>query len=358
MKLPGWRSRRKATGPQVRNHEALMRELAREVGRAKRYRHSLALLVISVPEGRSTPARGGAVLEEQEPEEGLRQVDQFFSIDNNSYALICPHASHTDAPGAARRLIASIVKAGGYTRGACVGSAAYPSDALDAGTLLQRAKTACAVAVSLGSGQAVAWHELPEAQSAPQLEDVWQSLAMGDLSGFETIRAYLEDGSRLGELGERRRLGDRLAAQLGLSQLERNALQGSLLLYDLGRIGVLDAIWDKEGPLSAQETVSVRTHPQLAASLLHGHQATAPLLPSILYHHERFDGAGYPDGLKGNDIPRLARIVHVIDAYLAMTNDRPYRTALGQKRAVQELWRGAGSQFDPEVVQALASIQR
>ena len=342
MKLPGWRTGRKGAGPRALNHEALLTELEREIGRAKRYRHSLALLVIRFPEDQSEPARAG---------------DRSFTIDRHSYALIRPHAGQTAAPSAARRLIASIVKAGGYTQGASVGSAAYPADAPDARTLLQHAKAACAAAVSLGSGQAVAWHQLPEAASAPQLEDVWQTLAMGDLGGFETIRAYLEDGSRLGELGERRRLGDRLAAQLGLSQLERNALQGALLLYDLGRIGVLDAIWDKAGPLSALERTSVRTHPQLAASLLHGHQAAAPLLPGILYHHERFDGAGYPDGLKGNEIPLLARIVHLIDAYLAMTHDRPYRPALGQKRAVQELWRGAGSQFDPELVQAFASIQ-
>jgi hypothetical protein len=327
------------------------------VGRAKRYRHSLALLVISFPEGRDVPAKGGAVFEEIEPEERLRQVDQFFAIDQRTYALICPHAGQTDAPTAARRLLASIVKAGGYSKGVCAGSAAYPSDATDAVTLLQHARAACAVAVSLGSGEAVAWHQLPASESAPQLEDVWQSLAMGDLRGFETIRAYLEEGSRLGELGERRRLGDRLAAHLGLGQLERNALQGALLLYDLGRIGVLDAIWRKAGPLSAGERESVRSHPQLAASLLQGHQPAAPLLPSILYHHERFDGGGYPDGLKGNEIPLLARVVHVIDAYLAMTHDRPYRPALGQKRALQELWRGAGSQFDPEVVQAFASSQ-
>lgn len=356
MKLPGWRTGRKTAGPRALNYEALLRELDREIGRAKRYRHSLALLVIRFPEGQGEPA-AAAVLEQAETGDGARRVDQFFAIDQQMFAVICPHAGQTAAPTAARRLIAAIVKAGGYTQGACVGTAAYPADAGEARTLLQRSKAACAAAVSRGSGQAVAWHQLPEAESAPQPEDVWQSLSMGDLGGFETIRSYLEDGSRLGELSERRRLGDRLAGQLGLSQLERNALQGALLLYDLGRIGVLDAIWHKAGPLSAQELTSVRTHPQLAASLLHGHQAAAPLLPSILYHHERFDGAGYPDGLKGNEIPLLARIVHLIDAYLAMTHDRPYRPALGQKRAVQELWRGAGSQFDPELVQAFASIQ-
>ncbi len=201
----------------------------------------------------------------------------------------------------------------------------------------------------------IAWHELPAAQNGRVLEEIWQQLALGDLTGLERIRAYLENGNRLGEMGERRRLGADLASRLGIPEVESNALQGALLLYDLGRIGILDAIWEKPGPLTPAERRTVETHPVLGASLLKDHPPAAALVPSVLYHHERFDGTGYPDGLKGTEIPLTARVIHVVDAYLAITRDRPHRQALGRSRALQELWRGAGTQFDPAVVEALAS---
>ena len=149
-------------------------------------------------------------------------------------------------------------------------------------------------------------------------------------------------------------MGDRLAGALALTEVERHALQAALLLYDLGRIGVLDAIWQKAGPLSPDERQAMEAHPVIGASLLRDHAAAAPLLPIVLYHHERFDGSGYPEGLSGPAIPLLARAVAVVDAYLAMLNDRPHRPRLSRSEALTELWRGAGSQWDPRMVEALA----
>ncbi len=338
--------------------------LASEVNRARRYHHSLALLIISI-DGISHGARSEtatvmrAVIEQLN---GTRQIDRAFQLSRQMFAVLCPHAG---APRAQRtvaeRLHAAILRIAENRRGAeaqwgaSVGVAAYPGDAGDHSVLLRRAEAACAAIRAAGSNRVIAWHELPAAQNGRVLEEIWQQLALGDLTGLERIRAYLENGNRLGEMGERRRLGADLASRLGIPELESNALQGALLLYDLGRIGILDAIWEKPGPLTPAERRTVETHPVLGASLLKDHPPAAALVPSVLYHHERFDGTGYPDGLKGTEIPLTARVIHVVDAYLAITRDRPYRQALGRSRALQELWRGAGTQFDPAVVEALAS---
>ena len=156
-----------------------------------------------------------------------------------------------------------------------------------------------------------------------------------------------------GQPGDRTELGNRLARAIELSAVESETPGEALALYDLGRVGVLDAIWEKTGPLSSEERRSVESHAILGASLLSRHQAAATLVPAILYHHERFDGTGYPQGLRGEEIPVLARIIHVVDAYFAMTQPRPYRPALSLRAATSELRRHAGRQFDPELVRVL-----
>ena len=158
-----------------------------------------------------------------------------------------------------------------------------------------------------------------------------------------------------GQPVDRTTLGNRLAQAIDLSTAESETLKDALACYDLGRVGVLDAIWEKAGPLSAEEWRSVESHALLGASLLSRHPAAATLVPAVLYHHERFDGTGYPQGLRGAEIPVLARIIHVVDAYFAMTQARPYRPALAHGAATAELRRNAGRQFDPELVRAFVN---
>ena len=351
-------------GQELAQREVLSRILESEVSRARRYHHSVALLVISV-DGIALPGREShsAALKRAVAAElkSTRRVDQMFQIDGETFAIICPYASSAGAQqtvaerlrAAIRRLVES--PGNGNSCRPSVGVAAYPGDAGETRLLLRRAEAACAAARAAGGDRVVGWRELPSAENGRALEEVWQQLALGDLTGLERIRAYLEDGPRLGEMAERRRLGARLAGQLGLPEPEANALQGALLLYDLGRIGILDAIWEKPGPLTPAERRTVETHPVLGASLLQDHPPAAALVPAVLYPHERFDGTGYPEGLKGAEIPLHARIIHVVDAYLALTRDRPYRRAVGHTRALQQLWGGAGTQFDPVVVEALAT---
>jgi putative nucleotidyltransferase with HDIG domain len=147
------------------------------------------------------------------------------------------------------------------------------------------------------------------------------------------------------------RLCEQTAVELGLppERVERVRLAG--LLHDVGKIGVSDRVITKPGPLDPDEWQEIRTHPEIAARLL-AHPEFEDLRDWILAHHERPDGCGYPFGLGHGEIPLEASILAVADAYEAMTADRAYRPALGETAARAELEEGAGSQFDPEVVEA------
>ncbi len=140
--------------------------------------------------------------------------------------------------------------------------------------------------------------------------------------------------------------------QLGDSEFE--VLRLGALLHDIGKIGISDHILMKPTRLTLDEYETIKEHPALGARILRNIPYLAPHIPIVELHHERPDGKGYPHGLQGTDIPLLARIVHVADAFDAMTSARAYRPALGTSHGLRELWRCAGSEFDAEVVHALA----
>jgi HD-GYP domain-containing protein (c-di-GMP phosphodiesterase class II) len=123
-------------------------------------------------------------------------------------------------------------------------------------------------------------------------------------------------------------------------------------VHDVGKVGIPDAILNKPGPLNADEWDLIRQHTILGERILSAAPAMRPVARIVRATHERWDGGGYPDGLRGEQIPIAARIVAVCDAYQAMTADRAYRATLGHRLAFRELRSGAGTQFDPAVVDA------
>jgi HD-GYP domain-containing protein (c-di-GMP phosphodiesterase class II) len=148
-----------------------------------------------------------------------------------------------------------------------------------------------------------------------------------------------------------------LAERLALSPVECRLLQVGVPLHDIGKIGVDDAVLRKAGALNRTEFQRMRSHTVRGAAILSGIPGMAPVLPIVRSHHERWDGRGYPDGLVGDAIPLLARVVAIADAFDAMTSDRPYRKGLPLARAFAEISAGSGSQFDPRCVAAFLSLR-
>jgi putative two-component system response regulator len=141
-----------------------------------------------------------------------------------------------------------------------------------------------------------------------------------------------------------------LGARWGLPEVALDALYRGGLIHDIGKIGVPDAILLKPGRLDADETARMQSHVVVGENIIRPLHSLSTLLPIIRHHHERFDGRGYPDGLHAREIPRLAGIISVCDAFDALVNDRPYRAGLPIDHALAVLIDGAGHQWDPEVV--------
>jgi cyclic di-GMP phosphodiesterase len=146
-----------------------------------------------------------------------------------------------------------------------------------------------------------------------------------------------------------------LGERLGLSGPTLDVLYRGGIIHDIGKIGVSDSILHKPGPLDPIEVPMMQAHVAIGESIVRPLRSTSVLLPIIRHHHERFDGLGYPDGLRAREIPRAARIVSVCDAFDALVNDRPYRLRRTTEEALAVLRAGAGTQWDPETVDLLAS---
>lgn len=147
-----------------------------------------------------------------------------------------------------------------------------------------------------------------------------------------------------------------LARKFELTEEEVATVQLAALFHDIGKIGVAEHILRKPGPLGYNEWGEIKNHTQIGANLLANIPTLSKVRPIVLAHHERWDGTGYPTGLKGEDIPFEARIVAVCDAFQAMISMRPYRSARTRAEALEELRRCAGTQFDPQVVAAFVEL--
>jgi putative nucleotidyltransferase with HDIG domain len=152
------------------------------------------------------------------------------------------------------------------------------------------------------------------------------------------------------------RLALAVAAELDLEPRAARNVELGAVLHDVGKMRVPEPILNKPGPLDEAEWAIMKTHPEVGEHILAPIQLLRPILPIVRHHHERWDGAGYPDGLAARAIPLGARIVAVCDAYRAMTEDRPYRKALTEWEAREQLEQGSGSQFDGDCVTALLRV--
>lgn len=190
-----------------------------------------------------------------------------------------------------------------------------------------------------------------ERRRREELEDAYRATLLALSRALDLRDTATEEHSQRAT-----RLSLAIGNELGLTGPDMATLELGALLHDVGKIGIPDVILRKPGPLSEEEWVIMRTHPQLGFTILGGVDFLAPCLPMVLHHHEKWNGTGYPDGLAGSAIPLAARIFAVADAYDAIISPRPYKTALPAEIAVERIKDDAGTHFDPEIVEAFLSV--
>ncbi|HSN68682.1 MAG TPA: HD-GYP domain-containing protein, partial [Thermoanaerobaculia bacterium] len=149
-----------------------------------------------------------------------------------------------------------------------------------------------------------------------------------------------------------------IGRHLGMTDDELRKLRISALLHDVGKIGIDDRILRKPGALSDEEFAIMKTHPEKGAVIMSGVPQLIDMIPGMKYHHERWDGGGYPEGLKHEQVPMQARIVAIADTFDAMTTNRPYQKAMQIDYVVQKINSLAESRFDPRVVAAFEKAVR
>ena len=197
-------------------------------------------------------------------------------------------------------------------------------------------------------------------QAAVALNDLKLRRELEEMS-WEALRALANaiDAKSAWTAGHSQRVTD-LALEVGrvleLSDKELDVLHRGGLLHDLGKIGVNQRVLDHPGRLDEEMRKEIEAHPLIGARILQPIRAFQPILPIILYHHERWDGLGYPEGLRGQEIPLLARLLAVADVFDAMVSARPYRGGMDPQRVLDEIRRESGAQFDPEMVRALMRV--
>ncbi len=193
---------------------------------------------------------------------------------------------------------------------------------------------------------------------ARERSQLYAAMERSTQEAIRALSAALEsrDGTTGNHIQRAQRLAGEVAEELELDPEDVQRTRYVAVLHDVGKIGIPDAVLNKPGKLDEAEWELMRRHPRIGADIVSRIYGFEKVAAAVLAHHERIDGLGYPAGLSGEEIPIEARIISAVDSYDAMTNDRPYRRAMSHEEAFDELYRGAGSQFDRKVVEALNKV--
>jgi diguanylate cyclase (GGDEF)-like protein len=346
------------------NHGAMQVRLREEIARAQRDGTTLSCVILDlddfkrVNDSRGHQAgdellRGVADLLRAE----LRPYDQVARYGGDEFVLLLPGSDEATACQVAERVrdaVAAETEPGSRLElaGACSLGVAKWYEPLDAAALLERADRALMLAKRTGKGRV-----------AVANPDVERELALlhadrGSPAAVQALAAAIEERDQYTREHSDQvvHLSRGVAMILGLATSKVERIAHAALLHDVGKLGVPHEILHKRGPLTDEEWAVMAEHPVAGERILLRIPELAALAPIVRHEHEHWDGTGYPDGIRGHNIPVGSRIILACDAYEAMTTPRPYRPAMSQEAAVAELRAGAGSVYDPEIVEALLDL--
>ena len=287
----------------------------------------------------------------------IRNADQAFRYGGDEFIIILPDTNVNDAHVVAERVritLADEMKKKEIAVTCSIGLAGYPSDGVISGELVTVADTALYFAKRTGGNRVY----LSSNVLSEPMDDSGAYARHNGLSAIYALVSTVEakDPCTYGHSRRVNTYAVLLAEAIGLPPEQVSRVSTAALLHDIGKIGVPDRVLNKKGKLNAEDWELVKTHPRLGATIVGNVPNLIPCVSSILHHHEKWDGSGYPEGLKGEAISLEARILAVADAYEAMSSERPYRPALDAEKVLNEMRRCAGSQFDPSLVDVFIRI--
>ncbi|MBN1869510.1 MAG: diguanylate cyclase [Candidatus Omnitrophica bacterium] len=372
------------------NYRYLMERLAAEANRARRYGTPLSVLMLDIDYFKSINDVyghfcGDNILKEfaQCLKDIARTVDIVARYGGEEFVIVLPDTPKEGVVIFAERLLDAIGKhlfdpEGKKIRlSVSIGIASFQEDGSDAKTasgLINLADKALLHAKEMGGnklctskdvGKDIA--DMVEKGEKENVVELRKKLSrMADRVArnlLESVYAFSKNikarDFNTGEHSEKMvSIVTRIGEELKLSSAAIKILGQAAILHDLGKVGIPDEILHKKGKLSNAEYEIIKRHTQIGAEILRPIHFLDALIPVILYHHERFDGLGYPDGLKGKDIPLGARIVALADVYEVLVSDRPYRKAYSEKDALDIIRKGSGTQFDPEIVDVFIAVMQ
>ncbi len=344
---------------QLRNHRAWEEDLAHDIALAGRSGQPLTLVLLDLDGlkqvndgfGHQTGDERLRALAEA-IREASRDSDRAYRIGGDEFALIVSDARAWDALRMAQRVQAALWQSTSGVQTVSVGLA-EAGPGIDRDELVRKADVALLEAKATGQSAVVYSPEFDTRNTEPAAPVDRQHLNV-----LATVLARAVDARDSATRSHCETVGELCAligADLGLDPERLAKLRLAGLLHDVGKIGIPDNVLKKPGPLDAAEYELMKTHSRLGYSIV---QATKleDEARFVLHHHERVDGAGYPGGLAGDEIPLESRIIFVADAFEATTADRPYRQAMSESDALAELAAHSGTQFDPVCVAALRRV--
>ncbi len=292
----------------------------------------------------------------------IRTSDLAFRYGGDEFAIILPQSSDDNAFMVAERVRGTIAHemermAIGIT--ASLGLASWPSDGVSSDEIVAAADMALYHAKRTGQNRTCTVASMTPAVFG--METGHREVRTDERDALNMVYALTStiearDANTYGHSQKVAKYAVALAEALGLPAERVATISTAALLHDIGKIGVPDEILLKNGKLDAEEWEVMQQHPRLSAAIVGHVVSLSPCLPAILHHHERWDGSGYPSKLKGEAIPLEARILAIADAFDGMTSPRPYREPPSRTRALNELKRNSGAQFDPRLIEVFLPI--